>query len=372
MNMKVSIQPKPQHTINAILLIFIVHSMQLGVGIQGFQRIVYTEAKHDAWISVIVSGVASSLIAFLMVRTLKMYKNPDIYGIHYDLLGKWVGMAVNLIYVSYCLGAFLVIIRNYIEVIQAWVFPEVPTWFLAFTLILLVLYGVLGGIRIVVGVSFFSVFLALWMLLLLGYPLQFINWQNIIPFFESSYLDILKGAYTMTFTVIGFEIIYSFYPNIKEKNKTDLYIQIGLIYTTLLYTVIMLVSLSYFSGGQLERTIWGTLTLFKIVRLPFIERFEYVAVTFWMLIILPNLMLYLWSAARGMARIFKKKEKTFILIFASLLFFLVLIFVTRDQINSLNDQFAKIAFYVVYCYPILLYLLVVIKKKILGRKEERV
>ncbi|MGR3763078.1 GerAB/ArcD/ProY family transporter [Rossellomorea sp. NS-SX7] len=368
--MNVSVHPKQQNLVNAFLVMFIVHSAQLGVGVQGFQRIIYMEAKHDAWMSVILSGIITNIIGLIMVKTLQAYESADLYGIQRDVYGKWIGTLFNLVYVSYCLGAFLVIIRNYIEVVQAWVFPEVPTWFLAITLIILVLYGTLGGFRIIAGVSFFSVFLALWLLGLLGYPLQFINWQNIIPMFESNAMDILKGTYAMTFTVIGFELIYSYYPYIKEKQKTNRYVQIGLVYTTFLYAAVMVVSLGYFSGGQLERTIWATLSLFKIVRLPFIERFEYVAITFWMLIILPNLMLYLWSASRGMARIFRRKEKTFIWIFALMLFVVLQFFVTREQINSLSDYFGKVSFYIVYCYPIVLYLFVMIKKRF--RKGEEV
>ncbi|MEL3971737.1 GerAB/ArcD/ProY family transporter [Rossellomorea oryzaecorticis] len=365
--MKVSIYPEQHHLVNAFLVMFIIHSAQLGVGVQGFQRIIYMEAKHDAWMSVLLSGGIASIIGFIMVKTLQSYESADLYGIQRDVYGKWIGTFLNLVYVSYCLGAFLVIIRNYIEVLQAWVFPEVPTWFLALTLMLLVLYGALGGFRIIVGVSFFSVFLALWLLGLLSYPLQYINWQNIMPMFEANTMDILKGTYAMTFTVIGFELMYSYYPYIKEKQKTTRYMQIGLAYTTFLYLAVMLVSLGYFSGGQLERTIWATLSLFKIVRLPFIERFEYVAITFWMLIILPNLMLYIWSASRGVTRIFQWKEKTFIWIFSIFLFAAIQFFVTREQINALSDLFGKVSFYVVYCYPIVLYIFVLIKKKVVRK-----
>ncbi|KPL60224.1 GerAB/ArcD/ProY family transporter [Rossellomorea vietnamensis] len=367
--MKIHVHPQPQSLLNAFMVMFIIHSVQMGVGIQGFQRIIYMDAGHDAWISVILSGIVTCLIGFVMVKTLNYYESSDLYGIQRDVYGKWLGTCMNVLYVLYCMGALIVIIRNYIEVLQAWVFPEVPTWFISLTIMMLVLYGVLGGFRIIAGVSFFSVFLSFWLLSLLGYPIQFSHWSNLLPILEANATEILKGAYSMTFTVIGFELIYSFYPFIKEKRKVHRYMLIGLLYTTLLYVAVMLISLSYFSGGQLERTIWGSLSLFKIVRVPFIERFEYVAITFWLLIILPNLMLYLWSASRGLARIFgKKREKGIIWVLSLLLFGCIQLLITRQQINLLNNYFAQIAFIVVYCYPLLLFLLVWMKKKIF-RKE---
>lgn len=166
--MKIYIEPKPQNMVNSFLLIFVIHSMQVGVGIQGFQRIIYLETRHDAWISVIISGVATAILGFIMVKTLSLYENSDLFGIQYDVLGKWLGNLINILYVLYFLGSFHIIVRNYIEVLQAWVFPEIPNWLFALTLVYLVYYALNGGLRTVVGVSFFSVVLSLWLILLLA------------------------------------------------------------------------------------------------------------------------------------------------------------------------------------------------------------
>lgn len=368
--MKVLIEPKPQNMINTLLLVFVIHSMQVGVGIQGFQRIIYMEAKHDAWISVLLSGVATAIVGFIMVKTLQYYENSDLYGIQYDVLGKWLGNLLNILFVLYFLAGFHVIVRNYIEVVQAWIFPEVPNWLLSFSLIYLVYYGLNGGLRTVVGVSFFSVVLSLWLILLLAYPFQFTNWDYLFPILEASIPEILRGTKQMTFTVIGFEIVYVIYPFLKEKDRVHKHMQFGLGFTTILYLAVMVVSLAYFSGGQLERTIWGTLSLFKIVRFPFIERFEYVAITFWVLLILPNLMLYMWAATRGISRIFNKKEqkvswKLLVFVLLTLLYPL-----TRIQINMMNDYFARGALYIVFVYPFLLFAAVLIKKKFFRKRDE--
>ena len=146
--------------------------------------------------------------------------------------------------------------------------------------------------------------------------------------------------------------------------------QLGLLFTTILYLAIMVVSLAYFSGGQLERTIWGTLSLFKIVRFPFIERFEYVAITFWILLILPNLMFYLWAAARGVARMLNKKEKRVSWILLTILYLSLIYPLNRMQINLMNDYFARGAFYLIFGYPFFLYAAVLVKQKFFKKKGE--
>ncbi len=368
--MKNAIQLSPKDTINAFLLFFVINTTQVGVGIHGFQRIIHQDAKHDAWISVLIAGIASHIIAFLMIKTLEMYSSNDLYGIQQDIFGQWIGNFLNIIYVLYCSSAFFVILRNYIEVIQAWVFPDLDTWFISATLLLIVIYAFAGGLRVIVGVSFFSFVISIWLILLIWFPIKFSVASHLLPILETNMRAILKGAQSMTFTIIGFEVLNVIYPFVKDKNNVKKHVHFGLLVTTLLYLSIMLVSLTYFSGEELNKTIWATLSLFSIVRFPFIERFEYIAICFWMLVILPNLCLYLWAAYRGTIRLVKVSTNKFGWIFSVLILIATISIQTRAQINMINTKFGQVAFYIVFAYPIFLYVVAVVKKKFTSHKEK--
>jgi len=366
---KNSIQLSPKDTINAFLLFFIIHTAQIGVGIQGFQRVVYQDAKHDAWISVLLAGIATHIIAFFMIKTLQIYGSNDLYGIHQDVFGKWIGNFLNILYIFYCSGAFFSVLRNYIEVVQTWVFSDLNTWFFAATLLLIVIYTFTGGLRVIVGISFFSFILSIWLFPMLAYPMKFIESRSLLPILETNLSGILKGVQSMTFTIIGFEIIYVIYPFVKDKENVKKHIHLGLFVTTVIYLAVVLVSLTYFSGEQLTKTVWATLSLFSIVKFPFIERFEYIVVCFWMLIILPNLCLFLWAAFRGVRRIVNVSANKFVWIFSLIIFIVSLAFKTRPQINTFNDYFGQMAFYIIFVYPIILYMIAVVKKKFKSHKE---
>ncbi|WHX98249.1 GerAB/ArcD/ProY family transporter [Neobacillus sp. DY30] len=368
--MKVQYQPNPQYILNTFILFFIIHSIQVGIGIQGFQRIIFIEAKHDAWISVVLAGLFTHVVVMIMIKTLQLYGPTDIYGIHNEVYGKWIGKIVNSLYILYCLWMFVIVLINYIEVMQTWVFPIVPTWVFSISILLLVIYGVTGGLRVIVGACFFSIILSVWMLGVIGFPLRFSDYHHLLPVMESSISSILKGTHKMTLTIIGFEILYVVYPFLKEREKVSKFAHLGIAGTNLLYLMVILITITYFSAGQLENTIWPTLSLFKIVKLPFIERTEYVAVSFWLLIILPNLLLYFWAAVRGVRRTFEKKRKGLILIFSFVIFLVSLFFNSRTKINQFNDLFASMAFYITFCYPFILYILALIKKKMASLKEK--
>ncbi|MFJ7406151.1 MULTISPECIES: GerAB/ArcD/ProY family transporter [unclassified Lysinibacillus] len=369
--MKNPLQLSPKDMINAYLLFFVIHGAQVGVGIQGFQRIVYKDAGHDAWISVLLAGIATHIVTFCMIKTLEIYGSNDLYGIQQDIFGKWIGNFLNAVYIAYCFVAFFSVLRNYIEVIQAWIFPSIGTWFLSATLLIIIIYAFTGGLRVIVGVSFFSIVLSLWIFPMLLFPMKFSTVDSLLPILETNFSSILKGAQSITFTIIGFEILNIIYPFIKDKKNVSKYAHMSLLATTILYLAVMLVSITYYSEGKLLKTIWATLTLFSFISFPFMERFEFVAVCFWMLIILPNLCLYLWAAYRGTLRLVNISGTKFVWIFSILIFIATLLVQTRTQINTINTQFGKVAFYIIFVYPIFLFIIAILKKTFISKKEHQ-
>ncbi|RHW37436.1 spore gernimation protein [Lysinibacillus yapensis] len=352
---------------NVSLVFFIITTCQVGVGIHGFQRLITQQAKQDAWISVILSFLFAHIAVFFMVKTLQLYQTKDLYEIHEDLYGKYVGTLFNFLYIFYYAFAFFVVLRNYIEVIVTWVFPGLSQGFIGITILLTVIYAFTGGFRVLVGIAFFSFFSIIWIPFLLWFPLEFAHYNHLSPVLATDLASIVKGAYTMTFTIVGFEILYFIYPFIKERKKAEKFAHLGLLATLLLYLFIMLVSIVYFSEKQLERTIWATLTLFSVVRLPFIERVEIITICIWLVILLPNLCFFMWAAYRGASRIIKIKPRAFLSIFFVIMYVGILLVQSRYQINHMNNFFSQWAFIIVFIYPFLLYIFAKTKKSIKNR-----
>jgi len=360
--MKVNLHPKEGLLFNAFMLIFIIHAIQVGVGLAGLPRIVYLAAKHDAWISVFLAGMITAVVLVFMIQMLKQYDSADLYGIHVDTFGKWVGNSLNILYMIYMSCTFFIILMNYVEIVQVWIFPTLPTWQLSLVLILLVIYAVYGGIRVVVGVAFLSVIGTIWLAVVLFVPLQFGDFTHLFPIMNTNTKQLLMGAHSTTLSMLGFEIIMFVYPFVKEKQKTMLFVQLGNMITTIMFTSATLISIVFFASNSLEKTIWPVLSMFKIVRLPNLERFEFIAVSFWMLIILPNMCLYLWAASKGFSRILRKKQKWGVWIIGMAAFAASFYIKSRYQMNTMTDMVAQAGFYFAFCYPVLLASIVFIKK----------
>ncbi|WP_409250943.1 GerAB/ArcD/ProY family transporter [Bacillus sp. SCS-153A] len=360
--MKINVDPPKNLMFNSFFIMFIIHVAQTGVGVAGLPRVVFLEAGHDAWISVLFSGLLLAAAITVMVILLKNYDSADLFGIHKDVLGKWIGGAFSFVYISYMLVIAYLIIMHYTEMVQAWVFPKMPTWLLSGLLIFLAMYALMGGIRVLVGISFITFFLTAWLLFVFYAPLKYMDFLHFLPIWDHSIKELWMGVYKTSFSVIGFELLLLLYPYVKDKNKVYKFSLFGAAYTTFIYFVVTFISIGFFSEITLEKTIWPVLSMFKIVRIPNLERFEFIAVSYWMFVILPNICLYFWAATRGMKRVFGMKQKKAIYLFAALLWIGTFFIDKRIVMNTFTDQVATVSFYLTFVYPSFLLGMVLMKK----------
>ncbi|MGG1576172.1 GerAB/ArcD/ProY family transporter, partial [Fictibacillus sp. NRS-1165] len=285
--------PRENQKVSPYFVFYLIHSTQIGVSILGFERYIAKDAGYDAWISIIISGVSINMLIWIIYQILNKGKN-DLAAIHMDLFGKTVGRLMNLYFVVYFTLFAITILRTYLEVIQVWVFPQLNLWIFTPVFLLLMYSFIVGGFRVVTGISFLSVIYGLPLILLFWFPLQQADFSNVFLKIDHNLTELLKGSKTMSLGFLGFEPLFLFYPFIKNAETSQKWAHFGVIFSILLYLTTALVTFFYFSKEQLTHTIWATLTLWKIVDLPFIERFEYVGIAIWVFVVIPNLCLTVW------------------------------------------------------------------------------
>ncbi|MFB5660473.1 GerAB/ArcD/ProY family transporter [Alteribacillus sp. HJP-4] len=344
-----------RHLIPPFLVFFIISSMQIGVGVLGFPRYVAEDVTYEAWIAVVLSGICMSVTIWLTFSILKQ-GNGDIISIHREIFGKWIGNFLSFLLLVYFFALGLVVARTYIEVIQLWVFSQLPTWMMALNLCLLVLFLVTKGFRAVVGFCFFGTLITLVSLLSFLAPLEFAHYRNLQPFFDHGAMDYLRSIKTMTLSFLGVKLAFIYYPFIKKPEAGLKWALAGNGLSILIYTYIAVITTLFYSQGQLQSTIWPTITIWQIIELPFVERFESTGVALWMLVILPNVGLAFWAASRGMRLLFSWDQRKTLLGLLGLLLLLSSLFQTRQAIDTLNTVVSETGFYYVYVYIPLLWI----------------
>ncbi|WP_245831826.1 GerAB/ArcD/ProY family transporter [Oceanobacillus senegalensis] len=349
--------------IRAFYLFFVLSSIQLGVGIMGFPRIVYQEALQDSWISILIAFLYIVAVIIVMLAILKQYKNADIYGIQVDIFGKWLGKILGSVYILYFGLTLFSVLITYMEVIRVFIFPTISNFSLGVLLLSLLIYSVKGGIRVIVGVCVLFFFTSHWIFFLLIQPALYIDITHFQPMFVSSFTEILKGAQLSAYTFMGFEILLVIYPFISNKQKLKLPSFLAVGWTTFLVFLVTMLVIGYYSYYQILRREWAVLGLFKTQNLTFIERFDYIVVAEWMMVVIPNMILLMWAMTYGMKRLYNVQQKTTLYIGSGILLFGSIFADEHFRVQKIIDLSAQFGLWIVYVYPFLLLPIVLFKKR---------
>lgn len=348
--------------ISPSLTFFTIHGMQFGIGMLGFQRTIAKFAGYDAWISVIFAGFTTMMIMWMIYKILELGK-PDLSETHQFVFGKLLGKVFNLFFIFYFLLYITTILRTYTEIIQVWVFKDINVFIFTLIYLLLCMYIVFGGFRTVVGMMFFSVILPSYLLILFSFTVQYADFHNLLPILDHSMKDIILASQQMSLTYMGYEAFLIYSPFVKNTNQSKKWAYLALLVSLLMFLYTAVLTFGYFSEEMLQRYVWPTLTTWKIVHLPVVERFEYVGIANWCLIILPNTALALWCGSRLLKQTFNFSQKKGVVILCAIPLIIVPFFKTRQQIDMLNNVFGHTGFLINFFYiPFLLILVWLVKK----------
>lgn len=356
--------------VSPFLVFFLIHGFQIGVGILAFQRLVAKYAEQDSWIPLFLASFAIHIVIWFCYKMLSE-EQPDIIAVHQFLFGKWISKLLDFAFLVYIFLICLTVFRTYIEVLQLWMFPLLPTWVLSLVIIAITYYILTSGFRIVAGVAFFSVILPSFLWVMLIFPLQFANYRNLLPVWDHSVQDILMASKVFMFEFSGFEPLLIFYPFIKKAHKSQKFAHGANALTFFTYFIILLVSLVYFNKDELQHTIYPTLSMAKIIEIPFIQRFEYIVISLWFLVIIPGISISTWCCARLCKRSFSLRPSRFLPFFFACLFAGALFFDTRYEINSLGKYSSFIGLFLFISYIPLLSILTMLKRKWRGMKKKQ-
>lgn len=349
--------------ISSQLVFFTIHSVQVGVGILGFQSILVQYAGYDSWISLFIAELATHAIIWMMYKILN-YGKSDIISIQKRIFGKWIGGFLSFIFVLYFLLLAIMTLRIYIQVVNVWMFPRANIIVIASIFAVLLYYVISGGFKVVAGMCFLGVVIPLYLILTLLAPLEFAHYSNLLPIMTHSIYSILLSAKEAVLSFLGFETLLIYYPFIKKAEASQKYAHYGVMFTVFIYLCVAIVSFVFYSEGQIKSYLWPTLEFWKIIQMPFVERFEFIGISSWALVILPNMSLFLWSSSRGIRSIFGLNQKKTLMGLLAILVFCMWFFQGHIRVDQLTNSVANLGLIISFVYIPLLFVILMVHKKV--------
>ncbi|MGG2026571.1 GerAB/ArcD/ProY family transporter [Gottfriedia sp. S16(2024)] len=360
---------KPIDQISTNQTVMLIVNFIFGAGILILPRSVTDKVKTpDGWISVIISGLLITLLAFLLVMLCKQYPNETYFQFTQKIIGKWLGISLSILIIIYyiCLSALEV--RVMAETTRLFLLQGTPNWAILIPFLWVGLYLVLGGInpiaRILEIIFPITVF---FFLLVIFLGIGIIEIDNLRPVLGNGIKPVLNGLKTTSLSFSGFEVILFIYMFMKDKTKISRTIMFGIGIPFIFYTITVVAVVGAFSVDGVLLQTWPVLTYIRSYDIQglFVERFDSLLLVIWIMQIFGTFIIAFYICSLGMAQIFNKKSiKPFL--FGTLPFIYIIAMIPKDinQTFVLGDTIGNAAFYLFGIVPLLLLVISFVRKKL--------
>ncbi|WP_223193053.1 GerAB/ArcD/ProY family transporter [Paenibacillus sedimenti] len=351
--------------VSPYLIIFPLYSSIVGVGIITYQRKLIVHAGYNAWISVIITSISIHIILWIIYNILSSNRDgQEIITLNNTIFGKFWGNFLNSAVVLYFVYGAFVKLKVYIDMVQVWLFPGINILPISIIFAVTIYYVVCGGFRSVTGIGVWTMLISLPSVIpqvLLTLP--FLQPLNLLPLLNHTATDILLSSKSMVFEYLGFETLLIFYPFIKTPAKSQKWAHSVVIFVTFLYLMILILTLMFFSEGQLPYAIWPTLDMISIFEVPLLQRLEYFFISLWFINIIAGISVYLWVACRGMKTAFRIGQPLSLIVFLIAAVTLNYFITDRSTIDWISELYGTVGLYFIYAYIPFMFVCVLIRKR---------
>lgn len=261
---------------------------------------------QDGGISNLVVILPGLLTLYLFLKLQERHPRKILFEYTEDILGKWPGKFVSLLYVWFALEVAVMSSRQFSEFIVTVLTPELSEQVYIIGIVIVGAYAVYRGMEAIVRfaqITFpFYLFLLIFVnILLIG---QF-KLDNVLPFLDRPMGEILFASYLQYVFPIG-ELIFfiGFFPYLKkDKRKAWLpYLAIVLSGLYLAYRVI--VSIGVLGQGTSQISSYPYIAAIRFVKIgEFVERIDILFLGIYIMIILLEFIVVFYTLAHGVAHL---------------------------------------------------------------------
>lgn len=339
-----------QNQITFMQYIFLIHGIQVGVGVLTLPRELAEKAGTDGWISLIIGWVFSTLGSLIIIQVMKNYPNGTIIDLITHYFGKWCGKIAAFIFILYFAFIGSIIFVREGLFIQFWILPQTNMIILILLLSIPSLLIVRNNITILGRYAELVFFLTTWMFFFYFNPLKEAHWLHLLPIIKEGWLPILTAVKTTVFSFLGFEIAFFLYPFLQQKHKASIGIVIANTLTLVIFLIVTIVAFAFYSPDEITQYKEPTINLLKIVEFKFLERLEIVYLSLYIFVISTTVLPIFFVTVFSAKQLFGQQDHSkyvgwLLLLYLVYVFFFPQSFDKNTQLQKVGEPISLIIGY---------------------------
>lgn len=274
----------------------------------------YSHIQNASWMIPIISGGIFFIPLFLLLKTLSVFKDKNLFVVIQQLLGKYIGFFICLL--IFVINSFFISYdsRTYTNIIRAFYFTTTPNLIIYAILMFVCAYGAKKGIQHIGSVAYLVIFY-----LIFSFSLAlFLSTQNsnigaMFPIWGPGKLEILKES-TLRLTLFAdFFILTTILPYITSYKDFRKGTWIAFVYVSIQLSIATLTFICLFDT-TLRGTAYPFHSAIRYISLgEFLANIETLFFPIWLLTAFIRFAAILYINALMFGHVFKIKDFEFLI-----------------------------------------------------------
>ncbi|MFD4703885.1 GerAB/ArcD/ProY family transporter [Gottfriedia sp. NPDC058432] len=291
-------------------LICLVITTQIGAHVLSIPYAESRHTGHDAWMSVLVGGVFSQVVIFVIYGLGKRYPTLTFQQYLYQIVGRPIGVILNFLFAFFCAQNCIIVVISYTDILHRWVLYETPWIVIVGFLFLMSAYTASSSLRSIstVSQSVLTLFVICAVIIIIS-GMGKGNWLHFLPIGTHGIGAVLKDSIPTFWAYTGFELLLYVFPFVQCKKKIEILFAMSIAngITTLFYVLVSVIVIYNFSESQLDTITEPMVFILRKFRWPVVQSLDIVFITTWISVITATVYMYLFLSARYVASIRKKE-----------------------------------------------------------------
>lgn len=294
--------------------IFII-LFSIGTTILVIPGIMAKEVQQDAWLAAAIGTGFGLVGAFLNIAVGRMFPAKTLVEMNEILLGKWLGIAVSLAFISfsfYCAAELLYYVGTFLTV---QVLPETPRVATHIIFACILVMGIRLGLETLARTAeiLFPLFLFLFLLLVvtLILPPTDISFDQIQPVFEAGWRPMLKAIFLFSsaFSLPLVVLLMLFPVSVNQPKSAEKSFFVGIIIAGISLTLLIGLTILVLGSDNTARQMYPSYTLARKINVGnFVQRLEAVVGIMWFITIYFKMIIYFYAGIAGFGQILRIKD----------------------------------------------------------------
>ncbi|WP_342462955.1 endospore germination permease [Ureibacillus sp. FSL K6-8385] len=325
--------------------------------------------SSDGWMSVFLGGLIASLCGWIVAKIASSFPNQTFLSYASYLLSKPVAVVMTLIFSIQYIVVTAYNVREIAVLSHQYLFDYTPQEVVSLAFLLVVIYAVCGSQAAIfrLNVLFFPILIS-GLLIVILLPIGIIQWEGLLPFFQTDFKGYVQSTYYSIVNMLGFGIVLFYIGLVQKPQKTAKLTAIGVMVTMMFNVAIYIVCIGVFGNATIQNMFFPTFDLSRSAEIPggFFERFDAFLFLFWTIIFFTTAMMAFDIAVMTIRMVFRKFKKiNLVLILSPIIFLISMLPETYLDIVYFN----KLLGHFMFSYFVIVTLMLGIAFKIKGGKS---